>query len=205
MNEVHNKATAAKESSAAMQRAGIAQQLVGVQERLEKKGVGAAFYRAARPDPMGDMGFMGSLLFHALIGGPLEEMIGHNLPLGHGELDNALMTAGMEAISTLIETEGRSNVRHPKSAFYPLGRKKDAQATSAKKAPASYNSRFSHEVQAELAFMFELTDTLGKLEAQEAIEASEKRVHLVVRKPSSSAYQGVERRRQPRLEGMFSA
>lgn len=206
MTEVNNATETG--NTASSQRERVLQQITGVQNRLEKKGVGAAFYRAAKPDPVGDMGVMGSLLFHAILSGPLEELIGEHLAIaGHGELDSALTLGGMEAISLLSETQERPAVSRLKSAFYPLGRNNKKSIAADRKASkvVSRNGRFSADVQAELAFLFELTDMLNHLEEKDAVEINGKRAHFVTRKSVSPAYQGVERRRRPRPEGMFSA
>ena len=207
MSEVEKKTAPQSGVSAGAQREHVAQQLADVQARLEKKGVGAAFYRAAKRDPIGDMGFMGSLFLHAILGGPLEGLLGDHLDLGHhGEFDSTLTLGAMEGVSALSEMHDRQP-RRIKSAFYPLGRNKSTVKAGKKagKAAAGSNSRFCPEVHHELAFMFDLMDKLNDLEVQEAIEEGNKRVHLVTKKPSSTVYQGVERRRRPRPEGMFNA
>jgi hypothetical protein len=206
MSEVSQ--AAARDNAIGTQREGLQQQIAGVQARLEKKGVGAAFYRAAKPDPVGDMGFMGSLLFHAVLSGALEDLIGAHLPVGNEELHHALALGTMEGISALCEEQEERHGRRPKSAFYPLGRNRKSVIKDKKAGKPAGNviSRFCPEVQSELAFMFELMDTLNKLETQECCEAANnKNAHIVVRASANPGYQGVERRRRPRPEGMFSA
>jgi len=210
MSELENNTA---NSSTGTQREQIMQQLTGVKSRLESKGVGAAFHRVAKADPVGDMGFAGSLFLHALMLGPVDGLIGEILPaIGHGgELDSALALGGMEGAAILSETQEDRPVRRPKSSFYPLGRNKSKiNEPKIGKEPAvavanNRNGRFSNDAYGELAFMFQLMDTLNKLEAQEAGKTTDKSLHLVTKQPSSTVYQGVERRRRPRPEGMFSA
>jgi hypothetical protein len=156
---------------------------------------------------------LGSLILHGIVSGPLEELLAeYHLPALTGDLSSTFLVGSMEGVSLLNETEDRHRCR-PRSAFYPLGRRNKAAIKDARKgkkfnlASAVRNARFSYEVQAELAGMFELTDLLIKLKEQIAEELSldeRRQVHLVLRK-SSPARHSVERRRQTRHEGLYNA
>lgn len=191
----------------AMQRDHVLQRLAGVHQRLEKQGVGATFYRVAKADPMGDMG-LSSLMMHAIVCGPIDGLLAdYHLPGLTDELGSALTLGSMEAASALDDTRDHRPAKRLRTAFYPLGRNKSAvkdaktsKTFNAVSSGAGRGSKFSYEVQAELAGMFDLMDMLANLK-----EGSHW-VHLNVKKPSiAGAPGGVERRRRPRPEGMYSA
>jgi len=203
-----------------MQREQVMQRLAGVRERLEKKGVGAAFHRVAKADPVGDMGFLGSMILHGILSGSIDELMGDLLPIGHdgltGDLSSSLTIGGMEGLSLLSEAQEDRHIRRPSASFYPLGRRKEkVKDTKASKkfnraaAATGRNARFSYDVQTDLAHMFELTDMLNTLEGQEAQEISlnnSRWVNLAIRKSSPGAAPGgVERRRHPRPAGFYNA
>jgi hypothetical protein len=152
------------------------QQLAGVRASLEDKGVGQAFLRAAKADPMGDMGFMGSLAFHALLGGPMAAFMADNFSfdLGlTGHFNEAATMGVMEGLSALEDTAAqKGSHKKLRSALYPKGRntKADVKKTKTKakfnRVAANQNGKFTFDVQAELAYMYELVDMLEKLEQQ---------------------------------------
>lgn len=157
------------------------QQLAGIQGHLANRGLGGAFLRAAKADPLGDMGFMGSLVLHAIIGGPFADFLGEHLPHSPWTLEHVneiSMLGSMEAASLLSETEAR-RARTLRSSFYPVGRRKapikEAKAKRGfNKVAANQNKRFSLEVQSGLARMFELIDMIDQLEKQDTGKASHK-------------------------------
>ncbi len=116
-------------TSTGTQREQVMQRLAGVRERLEKKGIGAAFHRVAKSDPIGDMGFLSTLVFHAMLNGPIDELMGDLMPIGHdglmGDLSSTLTIGGMESLSALSEAQEDRHTRRPRTAFYPLGRRKE--------------------------------------------------------------------------------
>jgi hypothetical protein len=204
----------APSNAIATQREHVLQRIAGVHERLERHGVGAAFFRVAKADPIGDMGFLGSMLMHAIVCGPIDELLAeYHLPGLTDEFGSALTLGGMEAASALDDTRDLRHIKRPRTAFYPLGRNKSTvkNAKTRKKFNAAASgaggrgSKFSYEVQAELAGMFDLMDMLANLKAQDRSKHSHW-VHLDVKKPSVAGAPGVvERRRRPRTEGMYSA
>ncbi len=151
--------------------------LAGVHERLESKGVGAAFLRAAKPDFLGDMGFLSSLIMHAIIGGPLADFLEEHMPFSLDMMDrfNSVSShisalGGLEGTSLVQDTEATRN-RSFRMSFYPEGRRKSAMkdAKMSRKfnlVSANQNGRFSFDVQAELACMFEIIDMIDTLEKQ---------------------------------------
>jgi hypothetical protein len=149
------------------------QQLAGIQAHLASRGLGAAFLRAAKADPVGDMGFVGSMILHAIVGGSFADFLQEHLPHSPWmteHLNEVSMLGSMEAASLLSETEAR-RARTLCSAFYPVGRRKapikEAKAKRGfNKVAANQNGRFSSEVQSGLARMFELIDVIDKLEKQ---------------------------------------
>jgi len=158
------------------------QKLAGVQERLGSSGISAEFLRAAKNDPVGDTGVMGSVLFHGLLMGPFDAFLADMLPYHADLLAGHLhdISAIGEGLSALRETaqEQAQRQRGIRSAFYPLGRRK-ADKLDKKKSRKGAKSRFNRaanqnrhtrEQQAELGHMFDLMDSLHALEREGATE-----------------------------------
>ncbi len=152
------------------------QRLAGVHERLEARGIGAAFLRAAKVDPVGDMGFLGSLIANMLLGGVFADFLGAHVPMPsghHGMMSdfNGVAVAATEGLSLVRDLDSyglRSRIMYA----YPEGRRKCAmkEANVSKKfnlVSANQNNKFSLDAQAEMACMFEILDILDRLEAQD--------------------------------------
>lgn len=141
--------------------------LSGIQQRLENKGVGAAFIKSARPDPIGDMGFMGSLVMDMILGGAFSSFLG----AGMTDAFNCVSAvAGLEGVAALTDETAHS-YRGRKLSDYPEGRRRCAleAARVGKKfnlVSPKQTSHFSYNAQADLACMFEILDMLDKLESE---------------------------------------
>jgi hypothetical protein len=195
-------------SGANARRDQILQQLAGVHAVLDRKGVSAAFYLSAKKDPIGDMGFLGSLLFHAITGAPFGDLMNdYHFSSGLPELDSTLTLGTMESAAASSETK-ECEAGSIKSSFYPLGRNKKSMKDDKKPraAAAGGKSRFAPDnAQAELGFMFELMDALNNLDGLDVGQVADKRQHLITRTSANPGYNGVERRRRSRPDGMFNA
>lgn len=150
--------------------------LTGVQQTLERKGLSASFIQAAKADPIGDMGFMSGLIVNMIFGGALMPVIG---TVGLTDAFNGL-SACVEGVSTVTD-EKAHGYRARKLNDYPEGRRRCAleAAKTSKKfnlVSANQNNRFSYDVQADLACMFEILDMLDMLEKEgvSAIRLDEK-------------------------------
>lgn len=202
------QAEESKTAEVSAKRGQVLQQLAGVHAALERKGVSAAFYLSAKKDPIGDMGFLGSLFFHAITGASFGDLMNDShLASGLSELDGALTLGTMESASALSETKERE-AGSIKCSFYPLGRNKKAMKDDKKPraAAAGGKSRFAPDnAQAELGFMFELMDALNNLDGLDVGQVADKRQHLITRTSANPGYNGVERRRRARPDGMFNA
>jgi len=141
--------------------------LAGVQNSLESKGVGADFTRSAKADPIGDMGLLGTLVMGMIMGGPISALLHSHIPTIDA-FNYAAFSQCIDGFSFLRdqETEG---YRSRKLSAYPEGRRKCAleAARVGKKfnlVSANQNHRFSFDVKAEMACMYEIIDMLDKLE-----------------------------------------
>lgn len=140
--------------------------LSGVQQNLESKGLGASFIQSAKADPIGDMGFMSGLIVNMILGGSLTGLMSS---VGLSDTFNGF-SAYIEGVSVLTD-EKAYGYRSRKLSDYPEGRRKCALAAAkvGKKfnlVSANQNNRFSYDVQADLACMFEILDMLDMLEKE---------------------------------------
>ncbi len=167
------------EAETEVRRSQLSRRLAGVQARLGRKGVGQAFIRAAKPDPMGDMGFMGSLIFNAIVAGPLAGFVSAHVPFAHHEFsahfNSTIMTGAFEGISALQDiADTRGSREECPSPLYPQGRRKAVikckQALNRFNRVANQNGKFSADVQMDLAEMFSIADMLGNLKNAELKE-----------------------------------
>jgi hypothetical protein len=150
------------------------QRLAGVHSRLEGRGVGAAFLRAAKIDPIGDVGFLGSLISNMILGGALGDWLDDYLHLDdYGLMDNfnGVAAVGLEGMSILRDLDS-NGLRSRRMSDYPEGRRVYAmkEANMSRKfnlVSANQNNRFSFDTWADLACMFEILDMLDRLEAQD--------------------------------------
>jgi hypothetical protein len=152
--------------------AAATQRLAGTQQSLQRKGVGATFLRVARRDSLGDMGIIGNLLIgHILTGAVVDSIDLHGL---ENHLDDPMLV-GIADAYTNMEDEARNNKdsKRTKVDGYPEGRRKGAIKNNRKKkalaafaAVAGRGKRFSQEVEAELASMFDLLDMVGAMQQQ---------------------------------------
>lgn len=148
-------------------------QLAGVQQRLGAKGVGAAFLRAAKSDPIGDMGFVGSLMASLILWSPITSMLGHAGIGQHGLLShfNHMAVSALIEGAMIVIDDKATDLKARAVEGYPEGRRKEALTEGARARKfnllaANQNSRFGNDVQSELACMFDLIDLLDKLEQQ---------------------------------------
>lgn len=162
----HNeKAAVALEAA----RAEVMQRLTSTQTRLEKRGVGAVFLRAARRDTIGDMGIVGPLLISAILHGVVLDAIDlHGL---EEHLDNPMLLGASDALSVLHDT--RDTKPRKKVDGYPEGRRKGI--IKVERAKKGCGIRFNaasgkkpRDVETELANMYELLDLLDILDGKSA-------------------------------------
>ncbi|MDE2336362.1 MAG: hypothetical protein KGL10_03535 [Alphaproteobacteria bacterium] len=161
-------------------RSQLSLRFAGVQASLVRRGVSPAFVRAAKADPMGDMGFMGGLIFNAIVAGPLAGFVSAHAPAAahHGLTDHfncTVMTGALEGVSALQDIAGsRAACAERPSIFYPQGRRKAAIKSKLAQGrfnrAANENGRFSVDVQMDLAEMFRIADMLACLETQNDAE-----------------------------------
>ena len=155
--------------SASISISSLRQQLSATQDRLESRGLSASFVRAVKSDPIGDTGFLSSLVFHAILGGSLD-MLGEYVPDGLlTDFNGAAVQGGIEGFSALRDVAAHERLVK-RSASYPKGRRKDIMRDKTRsqfrRASANQNSGFSFETQADLGAMFEIMDMLDRLERQ---------------------------------------
>lgn len=185
-------------------KANALQRLAGAQERLGARGMSGAFLRAVKMDPVGDMGFLNGLIFSAIVGGPITELLDGMMPHGlYAELSdmfNTLSNPGvLEGVSALRDfqeqRDEQKDLTRRGTAFYPKGRRKcllEEQRKMRRKfnkaSAANQNKRFTLDVQTDLACMFELVDMLGKLEGEGVQEVSVADVQKTVRSALDKAF-----------------
>jgi hypothetical protein len=141
--------------------------LAGVQNSLNSKGVGAAFLRSAKEDPIGDMGLLGTLIMGMIVAGPISAMFNSHIPVSDA-FNFASCSQCLDGISFLRDQEIEGH-RGRRLNDYPEGRRKcslDAMRASKKfnLVSANQNNRFSFDMQAEMACMYEIIDMLDRLE-----------------------------------------
>jgi hypothetical protein len=141
--------------------------LAGVQHSLESKGVGAAFTRAAKADPIGDMGLTGSLIMSMIMGSAMSGLLPAHFPIS-AIFNYETISGGLDGIS-ILRDQAAEGYRSRKLDDYPEGRRKCAleAARVGKKfnlVSANQNNRFSFDSQADLACMYEIIDMLDRLE-----------------------------------------
>ena len=147
----------------------VLKRLAGVQQSLEGKGVGAAFLRAAKADPVGDMGAVGGLITNMILGGVFSDFLEAHLHIGHPELwshFNEMLASGFEDLSAAEETNPLFAKR--KLSAYPQGRRKRKVDIMKKfnRISANRSGQFTPDVQRELGSLYEILDILGSLEDQ---------------------------------------
>lgn len=149
----------------------VLKNIQGIQHKLEDKGIGADFARAAKSDMFGDIGILGSLIVDTILWGPLCSFINdHVLSCfdPSGIFNSAAIHSDMDALSALAD-QNVEKQRGRKLNDYPEGRRKftPQDKTAGKKfnlvSPRQKNI-LSMDTQAELACMYELLDMLDKLE-----------------------------------------
>ncbi len=169
---VATKNTRKREAANEIHRSQLTLRFAGVQARLERSGVSPAFVRAAKPDLMGDMGFMGSLVFNAIVGGPVAGFVAAHVPYvahhGLAEHFNGVAASGIyEGLSALQDAAAeRSSSRDDRSALYPQGRRTAViqgmkMQRGFNRLAANQNGRFGFDTQMDLAEMFRLADLLN--------------------------------------------
>jgi hypothetical protein len=142
--------------------------LAGVEHSLESKGVGAAFTRAAKADPIGDMGLVGSLIMGMIMGMGTSGLLHSSFPAS-AVFNYETISSGIDGIS-ILRDQAAEGYRSRKLDAYPEGRRKcalEAAGRMGKKfnlVSANQNNRFSFDVQADLACMYEIIDMLDRLE-----------------------------------------
>ena len=163
------------------------QRLAGVQQSLEGKGVDTASIRAAKADPVGDMGILGSLIMGVIMGGPLSSLLHSNFSV-LAAFNHEAALSGLDGIAVLRD-QAVEGYRSRKLSAYPEGRRRCAleAARVGKKfnlVSANQNNRFSYDVQADMACMYEIIDMLDRLE-----DAGVTTICLDQRKPAYEALQ----------------
>ncbi len=166
------KKTKEKQAASEIRRSQLSLRFAGVQARLERGGISPAFVRAAKPDFMGDMGFMGSMVFNAIIGGPVAGFIGAHMPVVHhhglaSHFEGAAASGIYEGLAALQDAAAeRTSSRDDRSSLYPQGRRKAViqgikMQRGFNRLAANQNGRFSFDTQMDLAEMFRLADMLN--------------------------------------------
>ncbi|MCE9507952.1 MAG: hypothetical protein K8R48_06540 [Alphaproteobacteria bacterium] len=142
--------------------------LSGVQHSLESKGVGAAFIRAAKADPLGDMGLTGSLIMSMIMGVSTSGLLPAHFPVS-AIFNYETISSALDGIS-ILRDQVAEGYRGRKLDDYPEGRRKcalEAAGRMGKKfnlVSANQNHRLSFDAQADLACMYEIIDMLDRLE-----------------------------------------
>jgi hypothetical protein len=144
--------------------------LTGVQHSLESKGVGAAFTRAAKADPVGDMGLLGGLIMGMIMGVGISPLLHHQLPVS-AIFNYESISTGLDTIA-ILRDQAAEGYRSRKLNDYPEGRRQcalEAASRMGKKfnlVSANQNNRLSFDAQADLACMYEIIDMLDRLEKE---------------------------------------
>lgn len=174
------------------------QRLAGIELSLENKGIGAGFARAAsRPDPVGDMGFLNSLIVDMIMLAPISAFICdhfHGVTEGFNVAAASTIEGAVEGVAVLRDERYQSR----RLSDYPEGRR--ACALEAARAGKSCtlvsgydHNRFSFSAQAELACMFEIIDMLDRLEKEGVTQ-----MRLDPQKPVYDVLKQTEQKRAPK-------
>jgi len=147
-------------------RAETLRQLEGAEQRLTGKGIGLAFARAAKPDPMGDLGMLSGLIVHLILGSPFAASLSWHS--SHPVLDHALVSAAVECLSGASEEAMRYR-RATRSDDYPEGRRKCPLMQARvrprfKLASEKKSAHVQRDAKMEVAFFQDLLARLEKLD-----------------------------------------
>ena len=151
------------------------QRLAGVHQRLDDKGLSAAFTRSSR-SPASNDGLFGEIFFGMILGGAVSAFIGEGFnPLNNSTTDNfntAAAVGNAIEVASIVRDDDFHKYSSRHLSDYPQGRRNYALEEARKSkhkfnmVSGGHNNALSFDVQAELACMYEILDMLDKLEHQ---------------------------------------
>jgi len=153
------------------------QRLAGVHQRLDSKGINAAFTRSSR-SPASNDGLFGEMFFGMVLGGAVSAFMGEGFnPINNnttGDFNTAAAVANTLEIASIVRDDDYDKYSSRHLSYYPQGRRNYALEEARKSkhkfnlVSGGHNNTLSFDVQAELACMYEILDMLDKLEHQGA-------------------------------------
>lgn len=153
------------------------QRLAGIHQRLDSKGLSAAFIRSSR-SPASNDGLFGEMFFGMILGGAVSAFMGEGFnPINDSTTDNfntAAAVGNAIEVASIVRDDDFHKYSSRHLSDYPQGRRNYALEEARKSkhkfnlVSGGHNNALSFDTQAELACMYEILDMLDRIENQGA-------------------------------------